>query len=285
VTFQGGNSVPGSSPIVVYSWDFGNTRTMADRPDVSATTVYDEPGVYDVSLTVTDKNGLRDTATMQIKIVEEDVDVGPTAVIEGPSQAFVGDEVTFQGGNSVPGSSPIVVYSWDFGNTRAMADRPDVSATTVYDTPGVYNVALTVRDQNDLSDSASMQITIIEKDEPVELPTAVINAPQETKAGVPVRLDGSASQPGNGGNIVNFEWRFGDGNTANGPVVEHVYNNPGGFEIVLIVTDESGNSNNTLQGILGDGNLSRQHLNPPPNRNRQPLRNPTALHLKAPCGS
>jgi hypothetical protein len=65
-----------------------------------------------------------------------------------------------------------------------------------------------------------------------------------------VIFDGTASQPGNGGPIVDYEWRFGDGETGSGPVAEYTYTNTGGFEVVLIVTHESGQSNNELHGIL-----------------------------------
>ena len=60
--------------------------------------------------------------------------------------------------------------------------------------------------------------------------------------GIPVFFDGTGSRPGNGGNIVNYEWRFGDGSIDSGAAVQHIYSNPGGFEVVLMVTDESGRS-------------------------------------------
>jgi len=91
-------------------------------------------------------NSLLAEARLNVQFGAPAEDVPPTAVLEGPSEALVGEEVTFQGGNSVPGSSPIVVYAWNFGNTRSSTDTPDVSVTTVYDEPGRYDVSLTVRD-------------------------------------------------------------------------------------------------------------------------------------------
>jgi gliding motility-associated-like protein len=41
------------------------------------------------------------------------------------------------------------------------------------------------------------------------------------------------------GNSV-FEWNFGDGTTANGPVVSHTYPNSGGYQITLNITDQHG---------------------------------------------
>jgi heat shock protein HslJ/chitodextrinase len=168
----------------------------------------------------------------------------------------VGERVAFSGADSVPGSEPIVLYAWDFGNGQT-SDSPNPVATTLYNEPGTYDVTLTVVDRLGWSDTTQTEIIVESVVEPtatpepeVELPTAVIESPQQATVGEPVIFDGSASQPGNGGPIVSYEWRFGDGETGSGPVVEHTYTNAGGFEVVLIVTDESGQSNNELQGIL-----------------------------------
>jgi PKD repeat protein len=257
VTFNGGNSKPGSSPIVAYSWNFGNGQTVENSRDPSATTVYDRPGVYQVILTVTDQNGLSDSASLQILVFETPTEPDPpTAVIRGPAEAEVGERVAFSGADSVPGSEPIVLYAWDFGNGQT-SDSPNPVATTVYNEAGAYNVTLTVVDRLGWSDTTQTEIAVESIVEPtptpepeVELPTAAIEAPQQATVGEPVIFDGSASQPGNGGPIVSYEWRFGDGETDSGPVVEHTYTNPGGFEAVLIVTDQSGQGNNELQGIL-----------------------------------
>ncbi|RME99062.1 MAG: PKD domain-containing protein, partial [Chloroflexi bacterium] len=178
--------------------------------------------------------------------------VPPTAVIEGPTEAFVGDKVTFNGGNSKPGSSPIVSYAWDFGKNQAANQSVDVSASTVYEQPGVYKVSLTVTDQNGLSNTASMDITINEV--PVEAvpPTAVINAPNQAEVGQPVLFDGSASQPGNGGNIVRYDWDFGDGKQAGGATVDYTYTGVGAYRVTLTVTDEAGRSGSSQINIQVD---------------------------------
>jgi len=167
VTFQGGNSVPGSTPIVVYAWSVNGAETNARSADVRYTTRFDQPGQYEVALTVTDQNGLSHTSSLVVNVSEAPPPAtGPTAVIEGPTQAQVGQDVTFQGGNSIPGSTPIVVYAWGVDGPQP-ASSPDVSFTTRFDQPGVYNVTLTVTDQNDLSDSRSLQIEVTAKEEPL----------------------------------------------------------------------------------------------------------------------
>jgi len=157
VTFQGGNSLAGSSPIVVYAWGIDGPQP-ASSPDVSFTTRFNQPGLYNVSLTVTDQNGLSSSSSLQVEVIEqEEPATPPTAAIEGPGEAFAGEEVVFQGGNSVPGSSAITGYSWDFGNGQT-GSGPSVS--TVYTASGTYQVVLIVTDENGLSGSASLQVSV-----------------------------------------------------------------------------------------------------------------------------
>lgn len=53
------------------------------------------------------------------------------------------------------------------------------------------------------------------------------------------RLDGSRSWSA-AGEIVRFDWRFTDGGTAEGPIVERSYDKPGVYSEVLRVTDAAG---------------------------------------------
>jgi heat shock protein HslJ len=251
VTFQGGNSIPGSTPIVVYAWGVDGVEPRGGGADIRFTTRFDQPGQYEVSLTVTDQNGLSNTSSLIITVSEEPPAEGPTAVIEGPSQAFVGEDVTFQGGNSIPGSSPIVVYAWGIDGPQP-ASAPDVSFTTRFDQPGLYNVTLTVTDQNDLSNSSSLPIEVIAPEEPDTPPTAVIAGPDQASVNEQVTFDGGNSIPGSGA-IVAYDWDFGNGASGNGPSASTAYESPGSYQVSLTVTDENGLSNGTSAQIVVQG--------------------------------
>ena len=71
-------------------------------------------------------------------------------------------------------------------------------------------------------------------------PTADIN-PSVTSGLAPlaVTFDGQGSTDPDDG-IVSYEWNFGDGNTATGPIVTHTYTSSGTFHATLKVTDQSG---------------------------------------------
>lgn len=63
--------------------------------------------------------------------------------------------------------------------------------------------------------------------------------PPTPKVGESITFDASASTP-DGGTIVKYKWNFGDGGTATGKIVTHIYVNPGTYPVTLNVTDSEG---------------------------------------------
>jgi len=71
-------------------------------------------------------------------------------------------------------------------------------------------------------------------------PIASFNwSPSLPKVNQLITFDASASLP-IGGEILSFEWDFGDGNTASGEIVTHKYNCAGNYTVTLTVTDSEG---------------------------------------------
>lgn len=58
-----------------------------------------------------------------------------------------------------------------------------------------------------------------------------------------ITYDGSGSYPSPGFSIVQYEWEFGDGSTATGPIVTHSFSDPAAYTAQLIVTDDNGCTN------------------------------------------
>jgi hypothetical protein len=68
--------------------------------------------------------------------------------------------------------------------------------------------------------------------------------------GVPINLDGSASIDPDG-NIVSYNWIFGDENTGIGQTTTHIYSQVGEYIVKLTVTDNLGATNtNTIHVII-----------------------------------
>jgi predicted transglutaminase-like cysteine proteinase len=51
------------------------------------------------------------------------------------------------------------------------------------------------------------------------------------------------------GKIVSFDWQFGDGATAVGPMVTHVYSSDGTYRVTLTATDDLGAKQSTAQTV------------------------------------
>ena len=80
---------------------------------------------------------------------------------------------------------------------------------------------------------------------PNEAPTATFTS---TVVDHDVDFDASSSTDADG-TIVSYEWDFGDGATATGPVVQHTYAAAGPVDVTLTVTDDDGAVTTLTQSI------------------------------------
>jgi PKD repeat protein len=70
------------------------------------------------------------------------------------------------------------------------------------------------------------------------IPEAIVYYPAAVDVGQNVTFDASNSV--DVGTIVSFEWSFGDGTNATGPVVAHLYDRGGTYQVKLNVTNDGG---------------------------------------------
>jgi PKD repeat protein len=68
VEFDASASQPGSSPIASFSWSFGNGESVPASPASRTSTIYNRAGDYEVTVFVSDANGLGNFATTRINI-------------------------------------------------------------------------------------------------------------------------------------------------------------------------------------------------------------------------
>ena len=95
-------------------------------------------------------------------------------------------------------------------------------------------------------------------------PVALISAPQDALVAELVQFSGNSSYDTNGV-IVSWSWLFGDGSTANGPVVTHAYATEGDYLVMLIVNDDGGanGSTSTVITILTSGPVESDRWSQP----------------------
>ncbi|WP_194977130.1 PKD domain-containing protein, partial [Aquiflexum lacus] len=139
--------------IVEYKWNFGN-GVEALGPIVNY--IYEVGGNYTVTLMVTDANGLSDQVSLQVSVA---VNQPPVAVVS--SNVTSGEfplTVNFNGSGSTDDFG-IVSYLWDFGNGET---SNLISPVVVFEEIGIYDVTLTVTDEQGLSDVDELTITVVE---------------------------------------------------------------------------------------------------------------------------
>ncbi|MGB5474072.1 MAG: PKD domain-containing protein [Gammaproteobacteria bacterium] len=139
VTFDGSGSSDADGTIVSFAWTFGDGTTGTG---VSPTNTYAAAGTFNVTLTVTDNDGLTDTATSTATIVAAPVD--PIADPNGPYNGTEGVALTLNGSASFdPDGGNITAYDWNFGDGNT---GTGATPTHTYAAPGLYTVSLVVVD-------------------------------------------------------------------------------------------------------------------------------------------
>lgn len=127
-----------------------------------------------------------------------------------------------------------LTYYWEFGNGNTSTTQ---NPEAIYYQPGVYNVTLTIKDDQANIKSVQQKGFV----EVFKAPTASFTGTPRTGCAPKLVTFTSTSTKGNG-TMNRFIWDFGDGNTKDGVVDKplHTYNVGGKFSVSLEVWDDNG---------------------------------------------
>ncbi|MGB1038142.1 MAG: PKD domain-containing protein, partial [Bacteroidia bacterium] len=205
-----------------YFWDFGNDSTSTSR--ISSMT-YKTVGVYNVKLTITEKNGCKSTFTETIDINKERINAefNADSIATDCPPLFV----QFKNYSTSP-NRRINKFFWDFGDgTTSIEENP----SKLYLKAGKYTVKLNVIDEWGCEDSV------------IYTDFVIVNGPEgeydfDKKLGcVPLTVNFTSTTK----RANYFEWDMGDGNVIkNVADYTHVYDIPGRFIPLLILSDTFG---------------------------------------------
>jgi tetratricopeptide (TPR) repeat protein len=156
--------------IIKWGWNFGDGSTSsAPNP----THQYTEKKAFTVTLTVTDNDGLADTQTASITVVN----IPPKSSFTfSPKRPYSNQPVSFDASDSTDKDGTITSYSWDI-NGDGKEDAHGEKATWTFTEPGTFTVTLTVTDNDGATSVQESEIThrVALADYPVPLvATAVI---------------------------------------------------------------------------------------------------------------
>ena len=221
--------------VAAWSWRFGDGTTSTEREPAHS---YAEPGTYTVRLTVTDDRGVQDELSDDVRVTAASTPPSnqvPRADFEIDCRELA---CTFAD-RSEDDDGSVERWEWDFGDGTTSSQR---NPSHSYRSAGRYDVVLTVTD-DDGAEDARTRTAEPERPSPPPPPPPEPNDPPEAQFELDCRDLRCAfvdrSRDGDG-NVVSWEWDFGDGATSSERNPAHVYQAPGRYEVLLVVTDDDG---------------------------------------------
>lgn len=227
-----------------WNWNDGTLNTTID-PGINHT--FRAWGTYNVSLTVVDNEELPDSVWQLATVEKKPVARFSVSKLHDYGEElplysyYVNDTLTFNASISRPDGGEILWYHWEFGDGTPPKNNsyPITTQTHIYTTPGIYNVTLTIGDNNTLTDSNTKTLNIIigfpvAEFTIIESPTYYVN---DT-----LTFDASASHDSDWGQIISYYWDFDDGTPLvieTDPITKHKYLAKGDYTATLTVTDNT----------------------------------------------
>jgi len=179
----------------------------------------------------------------------DDPDEPPTAVIQSNTTSGLAPlSVNFNAsGSTAVAPATLTEYSWNFGNGSSSNSE---TATSVFSEPGTYQVRLTVTDSNALTASTTRVITVRERNDPSEPPTATIQSSTDSgPAPLTVNFNAERSTAVPPATLAGYAWNFANGSTSNASFASTTFEQPGSYRVRLSVTDSTGLSASTSRVI------------------------------------
>lgn len=237
VTFDGGNSVDDDGVLTHHAWTFGD-GAEAEGPRVEH--AYEAPGVYTARLTVTDDADVGNSTTSATH--EIFVNERPVARAGDDREVAIAQPFDLDGSASSDSDGSLLRYTWTFGDGTS---AEGAKVRHEYPEAGRYEVTLTVQDDSKTgSDTHQDTLEVI-----VNAPPVAAAGPDQRVTWSEVHFDGGGSRDEDG-EIVAYEWSFGDGQAGEGQRTTHVYAAPGTYRVGLRVRDDSPTPRNTADDDL-----------------------------------
>jgi PKD repeat protein len=232
-------SNPNGTVVTTWHWNFGDGIGSASTKNPSYT--FPAAGTYTTKLhIITDVGCVSDTFPLPVTVTE-----APVADFTASAPGCVDKAVTFTDA-STSGGSPIIKWTWDFGDGSApVVSTTNATQTHIYTTALTYTVSLKV-------ETASGCQSVI-KTKQVAVYGRLIASFDFGNACLP----GGQMQFTNTtviGNtppftIASCSWTFSDGGTSNNCNPVHTYTATGPYTATLTVTSDAGCTDDTTRTV------------------------------------
>ncbi|MEL6590933.1 MAG: PKD domain-containing protein, partial [Bacteroidota bacterium] len=204
---------------LTYSWDFGDGSPPSTQFEPQH--LYNNLGVFDVSLTVIDSLGCDTTSIVPVTIAEPIASIAAdTTSIDCPPLP-----VQFSATNI---SGHAFDWFWDFGDgNTSIAQNPN----KIYSVAGDYTITMIATAPTGCADTVQLNQQI-----QIGGPSGTFNfGPLQGCPGTQVSFNSQVSNP-----AITIQWDLGAGVLSNDPNPVQTYFQPGVYQPLLILTDTGG---------------------------------------------
>jgi len=226
-------STDADGSVVNWTWTFGDGNISYTQNPAHS---YADDGIYNVTLTVRDNDGAIDST---YHIIAVSSIIPPTADFSySPLNPTDLDTITFID-TSTDSDGSVVNWTWNFGDGNISYTQNPAHS---YADDGIYNVTLTVRDNDGAIDNITKQITVSNVP-----PTADFTYSRNKLF---ITFTDASIDPD--GVIVNWTWDFGDGHISYEQNPKHNYVRSAGYTVTLATIDNDGATASISKKIMLD---------------------------------
>lgn len=207
-----------SGSIANWNWDLGDGSSSTDR---APTHTYSNPGIYDVTLTLTSDSGCTSALTLPIEVFEV-----PFPPIPLNDSVCLGEPALLE----VQTGGPVDIY-WHYDPTSPNWFHQGALYPTIPVTEVLTYYVRTISSEGCISTFYPIKAV------PYRRP-AVVVTPSLTELEVPIAFVEFLTSTNV--RISSWYWDFGDGTTSTVSNPVHQYEKPGLYTVTLKVVDENG---------------------------------------------
>ncbi len=219
--------------IIEYIWTFVYDSKSISLIGSVVHFVFEIPGQYPVTLSVSDNEGNTDSTTLIVTVIDTENPIPRADVL---IKINSGDTVHFDASRSTDNVG-IVGWNWSFDYIGEEVVLTGPTPDFLFEFPGIYSISLQVIDG--AGNTGTLDVTVSVRD--VNAPIAHAGNDIIIDQGTTISLDGSAST--DAGGVVTWEWSFEYGGellNLEGETVELTFEIPGTYTISLLVIDGDG---------------------------------------------
>ncbi len=197
-----------------WKWDFDDGSTSAER---NPRHVYNQPGNYNITLTVTNEGGCSGSLS-KLSYIRAFDSVRTQFSFSQPVKCKPPETIRFINNSTGPGT---LSYRWDFGDGGSSASH---SPAYTYQNAGAYNISLIVTSSTGCRDTLSLPGAVV-----IRQVQPQINGPDTVCAGKRITLQ-NITQPA----PLSTIWKYNDGLSTFGNNTARSWNTTGEYQLTMI---------------------------------------------------